>query len=406
MPTDYKRPDVPYEGESLPNNKRYELLTQSKRPPTAEMLDGEMNYVVDSMNDLDGKINAVQAGAIPGSREPLNADKVLKTDGAGNLSWIEVTDEQIQDTAVITSKIAPGAITTDKLGNASVTTNKIYDQNVTNEKLIDGAVTNNKIKDATIDGGTKIKTASIIPSKITSSVPSSYGVLLFHASVGHFLQGTTAPGYFLRTEGISGLTRYGRIKTADLDAQTVGTVAIANGSVTMDKLKVEAVTGDKVKNYTLGFNKIGTTGSTRGVLLTNTAGVTNPYTSPNQNGYVLKSVKDEIPQWKKLEEADLPLSTSPVYINRFDYAGASIVNKNPFGYVTNFSRPSTAYYDITFHPDYPAANFVAQVVISNPSSINAYFTVQYLNATTIRLISHHSSGTTPSGGTVILYRMA
>ena len=72
----YKRPKIPYEGKAMPNNMRYQILTQNHQPPTAEMLDGEMNYCIDSMNALDKSIEEVVVGKLPGSDDPANANKL------------------------------------------------------------------------------------------------------------------------------------------------------------------------------------------------------------------------------------------------------------------------------------------------------------------------------------------
>ena len=88
VPINNSRPSLPYAPtQSLPNNTRFGILTTTQRPPTAEMLDAEFNALTDDVNMLAAAINDVQAGSIPGANDPLNANKVLKTDGANNLSW-------------------------------------------------------------------------------------------------------------------------------------------------------------------------------------------------------------------------------------------------------------------------------------------------------------------------------
>ncbi len=158
LPTNTSRPSLPYVPlQSLPNNTRYGILTTTKRPPTAEMLDAEFNALTDDVNTLAAAINAVQAGSIPGANDPLNANKVLKTDGANNLSWTYVTNAEIEANAVVEQKLAAQSVTTPKIGDAAVTTqkiaqnavatNQIIDANVTTPKLADGAVTTQKLSD-------------------------------------------------------------------------------------------------------------------------------------------------------------------------------------------------------------------------------------------------------------------
>ncbi len=93
LPTNNSRPNLPYPpDQSLPNNQRFGLL--GRRPPTAEMLDAEFNALTDDVNKLAQGINEVQAGTIPGSNNPLNAQKVLKTDGQGTLSFTLINSNQ------------------------------------------------------------------------------------------------------------------------------------------------------------------------------------------------------------------------------------------------------------------------------------------------------------------------
>ena len=130
----YKRPKIPYEGKAMPNNTRYQILTQNHQPPTADMLDGEMNYCIDSMNALDKSIQAVVAGNIDGSDNPDNRNKVLKTDGAGNLSWVQAGEEQLLNQGVTTPKLRDRSVTTGKLDNQVVTIEKIADTDPTTKK--------------------------------------------------------------------------------------------------------------------------------------------------------------------------------------------------------------------------------------------------------------------------------
>ena len=174
----YKRPHIPYEGKAMPNNTRYQILTQNHQPPTAEMLDGEMNYCIDSMNDLDQAIQEVVAGNIDGSDNPDNRNKVLKTDGAGNLSWVfagedqlaeqGVTATKIRDAAVKTAKIDNLQVTTEKINDSAIVTAKILDANITETKLANNAVTTAKIADGNVTT-TKVANQAIVTDKIADN---------------------------------------------------------------------------------------------------------------------------------------------------------------------------------------------------------------------------------------------
>lgn len=157
LETNNSRPNLPYQPKkSLPNNARFDLLTKTKRPPTAAMFDAEFNAIIDQINILADAINKVQAGSIPGSDAQENADKVLKTDGNGNLSWVKVTDQEMDDAAVTTRVLSDQSVTTDKMGDGAITHEKlaqgsvkginIEDETIENEKLALNTITFNKLQ--------------------------------------------------------------------------------------------------------------------------------------------------------------------------------------------------------------------------------------------------------------------
>lgn len=145
LPTNNSRPAIPYvPTQVLPNYDRYESLGQF--PPTAQQLDGDLNKMIDLINTLSDEINHVVVGALPGADDPLNANSLMTTDGAGNISWVKAASANLDDGAVTTVKIANAAITsekiqpqavdTDQLAISAVTTPKIANKNVTLGKLI------------------------------------------------------------------------------------------------------------------------------------------------------------------------------------------------------------------------------------------------------------------------------
>jgi hypothetical protein len=381
MPKDYKRPDIPYEGDSLPNNTRYELLTQSKRPPTSEMLDGEMNYLIDSLNDLDQKIEGVEAGAIPGSSEALNANKVLKTDGEGNLSWIQVTDEQIQDQAVTTPKVAEGSITTEKLGNASVTTVKIYDQNVTKEKIQDGAVTTNKLKNkaVTVD--------KILAGAVTSSRIKDKAI-------------TTEK---LNTKAVT---------TETLNDQAVTTPKLANSSVTQDKVAPNAVSNTKIKDLAVTNAKINTVHldkiawSANKLLITgdDSRGASIAFPKDSSSKVLISKTSSPYGHFRTLTQLDLPQAgVQPVYMRRWNPDGSVIKDYNPFRIKTSWSRISSGRYRLSLNQS--AANFILVATID--ASINSSGVV-YTSYSGTNIDVHTTkaqSGHEDYGGQLVLYKM-
>ena len=321
--TDYKRPNIPYTGEALPNNTRYELLTQNRQPPTPVLMDSEMNYVIDSMNDLDQKVKDVQAGAIPGSSEILNKDKLLKTDGEGNLSWILVGEVQMSAGSIGTEQIKESAIITAKLGNAAVTTDKIYDQNVTTQKVRDGAITSSKLADSAVipqkiaQGAIDFSKIALMPSRQRSIVVTANGT-------GQWTTMGTAPndksGYYPRSRSNADM-HWSRIQGVDLDAGVVGETQLSLGAVTSGKIKDGAILNSKVPQYTFTYDRmVKNPQKARGAVITTPDGTMNIVSPPdNLGGAFLKSKKDDAPQFEKLGFGDFPTGYTPSYLARWRF---------------------------------------------------------------------------------------
>lgn len=217
---DFNRPNIPYNNQPLPNDNRYEILTQENLSPPADIMDAEMNYVMDILNNLQIQINGIVAGAIPGSNDPLNASKLLTTDGAGNDSWIFVTDDNIEDNAITTPKVSDAAIINSKLGPASVT----------NDKLSNNCVTSNNIQDNTIPFA-KILTA-----------PSNQFTAFFNTQTNATLSGAKLAN--------------ASIPSAAYGAASVNTAAIANNAVTNAKLAVNSVATGNIQNAAVTLAKL------------------------------------------------------------------------------------------------------------------------------------------------------
>ena len=174
LPTNNSRPAIPYvPTQVLPNYDRYESLGQF--PPTAQQLDGDLNKMIDLINTLSDEINHVVVGALPGADDPLNANSLMTTDGAGNISWVKaasanlddgaVTTVKIQNAAITPEKIQPQAIDTDQLATNAVRTIKILDENVTTGKLANSSVTTPKIDDGAVTTP-KISLGGVITEKL------------------------------------------------------------------------------------------------------------------------------------------------------------------------------------------------------------------------------------------------
>jgi uncharacterized protein YjbI with pentapeptide repeats len=159
LPTNNSRPAIPYQPDQvLPNYNRYENLGQF--PPTAQQLDGDLNRIIDLLNTQASEINGIVVGALPGAREPNNANHLITTDGNGNISWTLVSPVNlglssvgtvnIIDAAVTSAKIQPQAIQPQHIENNAVWGAKIYDGAVTTAKISNNAITSPKIANSSI----------------------------------------------------------------------------------------------------------------------------------------------------------------------------------------------------------------------------------------------------------------
>ena len=346
--TEYKRPNIPYAGEALPNNTRYELLTQNRQPPTPILMDSEMNYLIDSVNDLDHKIKDVEAGAIPGSSETMNKDKLLKTDGEGNLSWILVGEVQMSAGSIGTEQIKESAIVTSKLGNASITTDKIYDQNVTTPKVRDGAITSSKLADSAVIHP-KIAQGAIDFSKIALMPSRQRSIVVTANATGQWTTMGTAPndksGYYPRSRSNADM-HWSRIQASDLDAGVVGEVQLAANAITTPKIADGAVTNSKVSPYTFTYDRmVKNPQKARGAVITTPDGTMNIVSPPdNLGGAFLKSKKDDAPQFEKLGFGDLPTGYTSSYLARwrFNPSFRLLRENNMGGFVTKLTYASGA----------------------------------------------------------------
>jgi len=141
LPTNNSRPAIPYvPTQVLPNYNRYQSLGQF--PPTAQQLDGDLNAIMDFINDLSQAINETVAAGLPGVNDPLNANRLVSTDGAGNISWTLINPLNIDVNAVQTQHIQAGAITSVKIQAQAVGTNQLAPASVTNPILGLGSVAN------------------------------------------------------------------------------------------------------------------------------------------------------------------------------------------------------------------------------------------------------------------------
>lgn len=103
----YKRPTGAYAGQAnLPNRQKYQNDETNGVEISAEKVDGDINYVVDSLNALNDDVNTVAAAAIPGASVSTNINKFPVTDGAGTITWSQVTNAYVSNFTLGTDKLA------------------------------------------------------------------------------------------------------------------------------------------------------------------------------------------------------------------------------------------------------------------------------------------------------------
>jgi microcystin-dependent protein len=136
------------------------------------MLDTDFNYVIDGLRQLDIDIAGVEAGILPGSDDPANANFLPTTDGAGNISWVDISDENIRDASISGSKLLPQAITDRELGDGSANTSKLATNSVTTIKVLDFNITANKLAPDSVPTD-KIVDLNVTAAKLAAnSVPT------------------------------------------------------------------------------------------------------------------------------------------------------------------------------------------------------------------------------------------
>lgn len=106
--TRFNRPSGTYAGASALTNRDLNQQRENNgqgRDPSID--DGQLNYLIDALNLLDDDVAGVAAGAIPGSTDVANTNKVVKCTGSG-ITWSFVDDSMVGTGALSTSKLATG----------------------------------------------------------------------------------------------------------------------------------------------------------------------------------------------------------------------------------------------------------------------------------------------------------
>lgn len=256
------RPAIPYDSEKLPNYNRYNNL--GNKPPTAAMIDGDLNSVIDNINIVINGVNGLEVGAIPGSDDVANAHKILSTTGAA-LEWRLLTDENIEPggisaisilentitggdhgkicaSAITNFNIADNAVITQKINGLAVTTEKINNAAVTTEKINNLAVSDAKVANNSINI-TKLRSTGHKSVIIGNDVDYTYTELALNAGLVPSVrvgEGAVTANSIAYLAGITPIT----------------TAGITDLNITTGKIANAAVTVDKIQDGTISINKL------------------------------------------------------------------------------------------------------------------------------------------------------
>lgn len=168
LPTNIQRPLVPYTpAQTGAFTDRYTVL--GKEPPQGFAVDGDINFLVDSLNATNGAVNGVAVGILPGADEEINENKLPTTDGEGNISWTLVQNQHMDDNCCDTRNYLPASITPDKLQpipGSKLTSNSVPDAAII--ALNGGKLTNASVDDTKITAlnGSKLTNSSVADGKI------------------------------------------------------------------------------------------------------------------------------------------------------------------------------------------------------------------------------------------------
>ncbi len=266
MATNYNRPNLPYKAESLPNSNRYALLAAKKQPPTAVAVDGDINYIVDSLNDLDTKITDVEAGVLVGANNPQNAGLFVTTDGnaeAPTILWKKVDATNVVPGSLTTACLADGAVTNDELGVGCVETENRSPNCVTSPTIKPNAILPEHINPEAVTTPA-IKDKAIVTAKIDDRA----------VDTTKMSSGNAAAQTVLNADGA------GNASFGPLGARTVGTAQLVTASVTNPIIAPLAVDATKITSN----------GAATGTVLTSGAGSEAIWSAIPTTGQVLQIV--------------------------------------------------------------------------------------------------------------------
>lgn len=143
----YNRPAGAYNsGSTTINYKKYQDDSSAvpRVPISSAKVDGDINYVIDAVNQLDSDIQNIVVGGIP---DGSITEAKLATDSVSTIKMVDgnVTTDKLQDGGVTNIKMAPDSINTTNIVDEAITSNKIGSSQITESKIANGSVTEDKL---------------------------------------------------------------------------------------------------------------------------------------------------------------------------------------------------------------------------------------------------------------------
>jgi hypothetical protein len=258
LPTNNSRPSInaPYVPSLLlPNAQGFELLGTKR--VFGFMLDGQLNWITDILNIQADAINKIQAGVIIGADNPINANKLVKTDGNGNLSWVLVANNSIDDGAINTRTLADQSVTTGKIALGAIGTQQLAVSAVNTVNIAESAVTNTKIAKKAIN------LLSI------SSTGQAGSMLVFDNGTGDLTTlGANAANFALMSTGNNTKPQFRQITGNDIANVSIPAGKYVAGSITSADIASNSVITSKISDKNVTAAKINSGNAALGLVLT------------------------------------------------------------------------------------------------------------------------------------------
>lgn len=254
-------PQLPYINIPSERDDTCKMLAQNGQVVPSELVGGWFNYMVDKFNETYLLIQDAIIGNIPGSNDPLNVDKILSTDGAGNIPWTKIRNVHFSERCIAGINLMEDSvdggfhILDNSIPDAAISGMnglKIAINSIPGDRII--SLSGAKIQLNTIPSGAIIsidgvilQNETVLPSKLNGIVPTDKGGSgkNSHTPYGLLLGGTTATGVLQNTaagpanrvlRGMgNAIPEWGQVKTGDMEDLSVTNAKLGDASITYPK---------------------------------------------------------------------------------------------------------------------------------------------------------------------------